>query len=237
MKTRLKPRGNGKTSAVGNMLMKGSKAKRKRSDSNNCHQCHRRDKERVVRCTKCKQKNYCIPCITRWYPTMEEIDCAEACPVCRDICNCAACLQSNAANKDLIPDVKLCTKDKVQHSRHIVRVILPYLKEFVAEQNMEREEEARIQAVIQSCNLTSLPFSEILVLEDPAQTSETGCRSDSNPPKWLDQALEEAKTILDGIILMLGLPTCVTTAHPVHHFLLQACPIEKSLPFDKTLYP
>ncbi|KAL0350359.1 UNVERIFIED_CONTAM: Lysine-specific demethylase [Sesamum radiatum] len=147
MKKRLKPRGNEKTSAVGNMLMKGSKAKRKRSDSNNCHQCHRRDKERVVRCTKCNQKNYCIPCITRWYPTMEEIDCAEACPVCRDICNCAACLQSNAANKDLIPDVKLCTKDKVQHSRHIVRVILPYLKQFVAEQNMEREEEARIQGL------------------------------------------------------------------------------------------
>ncbi|KAK4393696.1 hypothetical protein Sango_1840400, partial [Sesamum angolense] len=99
MKKRLKPRGNEKTSAVGNMLMRGSKAKRKRSDSNNCHQCHRRDKERVVRCTKCNQKNYCIPCITRWYPTMEEIDCAEACPVCRDICNCAACLQSNAANR------------------------------------------------------------------------------------------------------------------------------------------
>ncbi|KAL0449920.1 UNVERIFIED_CONTAM: Lysine-specific demethylase [Sesamum latifolium] len=147
MKKRLKPRGNEKKCAVGNMLMKGSKAKRKRSDSNNCHQCHRRDKERVVRCTKCKQKNYCIPCITRWYPTMEEIDCAEACPVCRDICNCAACLQSNAANKDLIPDVKLCTKDKVQHSRHIVRVLLPYLKQFVAEQNTEREEEARIQGV------------------------------------------------------------------------------------------
>ncbi|XP_011099640.1 lysine-specific demethylase JMJ25-like isoform X2 [Sesamum indicum] len=147
MKKRLKPHGNENKAAVGNMLMKGSKAKKKRSDSNNCHQCHRRDKERVVRCTKCNQKNYCIPCITRWYPTMEEIDCAEACPVCRDICNCAACLQSNAANKDLIPDVKLCTKDKVQHSRHIVRAILPYLKQFVAEQNMEREEEARIQGL------------------------------------------------------------------------------------------
>ncbi|KAK4416594.1 Lysine-specific demethylase [Sesamum alatum] len=147
MRKRLKPRGNEKASAVGNMLMKGSKAKRKRSDSNNCHQCHRRDKERVVRCTKCQQKNYCIPCITRWYPIMEETDCEEACPVCRDICNCAACLQSNAANKDLIPGSKLCIKDKVALSKHIVRVILPQIKQFVEEQNLEMDEEAKIQGL------------------------------------------------------------------------------------------
>ncbi|CAK8574222.1 unnamed protein product [Lathyrus sativus] len=36
-------------------------------DSSMCHQCQRNDKGRVVRCTKCKRKRFCIPCITNWY--------------------------------------------------------------------------------------------------------------------------------------------------------------------------
>lgn len=32
-----------------------------------CHQCQRNDKGRVVRCTKCKRKRYCIPCLNNWY--------------------------------------------------------------------------------------------------------------------------------------------------------------------------
>ncbi|KAL4186126.1 hypothetical protein AMTRI_Chr09g32210 [Amborella trichopoda] len=35
--------------------------------SNMCHQCQRNDNGRVVRCTKCGRKRYCIPCLTRWY--------------------------------------------------------------------------------------------------------------------------------------------------------------------------
>jgi hypothetical protein len=32
-----------------------------------CHQCQRNDKGRVVRCTKCKRKRYCVCCINNWY--------------------------------------------------------------------------------------------------------------------------------------------------------------------------
>jgi len=32
-----------------------------------CHQCQRNDKGRVVRCTKCKRRRYCIPCLNNWY--------------------------------------------------------------------------------------------------------------------------------------------------------------------------
>ncbi|KAL2939053.1 Lysine-specific demethylase JMJ25 [Bienertia sinuspersici] len=35
-------------------------------DSDMCHQCQRNDKGRVVRCTKCKTKRFCIPCIGNW---------------------------------------------------------------------------------------------------------------------------------------------------------------------------
>jgi [histone H3]-dimethyl-L-lysine9 demethylase len=31
-----------------------------------CHQCKRSDKGRVIRCTKCKRRRYCIPCLNKW---------------------------------------------------------------------------------------------------------------------------------------------------------------------------
>ncbi|KAL3839042.1 hypothetical protein ACJIZ3_023633 [Penstemon smallii] len=39
--------------------------KRKISDSNYGHQCHKNHRGRVVQCNQCK-KRYCIPCIIRW---------------------------------------------------------------------------------------------------------------------------------------------------------------------------
>ncbi|KAG8383968.1 hypothetical protein BUALT_Bualt04G0069000 [Buddleja alternifolia] len=142
-----KSHANEETSSGGNIRMTEPIVKRKRGDSTNCHQCHRKDREKLVRCTKC-QKNYCISCITKWYPRMEEASLAEACPECLNICNCAACLQSDGAKKDMpIPDLKLSTEDKIQYSRYIVRVLVPFLKKFVVEQSMEREEEAKIQGL------------------------------------------------------------------------------------------
>ncbi|KAH6769436.1 hypothetical protein C2S51_014772 [Perilla frutescens var. frutescens] len=133
------------TSSAENMQTNGPGVKRKRSEKN-CHQCHKNDKETVVGCTKCKK--YCNPCITRWYTTLDILDVVEACPACRNICNCGACLKPGMANKKLpIPDLKLGTAEKIKHSHDIVRVLLPSLKKFVAEENMEREHEARFQGL------------------------------------------------------------------------------------------
>uniref|UniRef100_A0A803LRY5 Uncharacterized protein n=1 Tax=Chenopodium quinoa TaxID=63459 RepID=A0A803LRY5_CHEQI len=66
--------------------------KRIKIDSSVCHQCHRGDKGRVIRCSKCKTKRFCIPCITTWYPQMTEEQIALACPICRGNCNCKACV-------------------------------------------------------------------------------------------------------------------------------------------------
>ncbi|KAK2458981.1 lysine-specific demethylase JMJ25 [Trifolium repens] len=63
-------------------------------ESTICHQCQRNDKGRVVRCTNCKQKRFCIPCLTKWYPKLKENDIAKTCPVCCGNCNCKACLRS-----------------------------------------------------------------------------------------------------------------------------------------------
>ncbi|KAL7120114.1 hypothetical protein ACP275_02G103400 [Erythranthe tilingii] len=58
---------NEDASSAGNMEMNEPNLKKKRSDSNNCHQCHRNDKGRVVRCTRCNKKGHCITCITKCY--------------------------------------------------------------------------------------------------------------------------------------------------------------------------
>ncbi|KAH6825444.1 Transcription factor jumonji domain-containing protein [Perilla frutescens var. hirtella] len=86
--------------------------------------------------------------LSEWYTTLDILDVVEACPACRNICNCGACLKPGMANKKLpIPDLKLGTAEKIKHSHDIVRVLLPSLKKFVAEENMEREHEARFQGL------------------------------------------------------------------------------------------
>ncbi|KAG9139896.1 hypothetical protein Leryth_015268 [Lithospermum erythrorhizon] len=117
--------------------------------SNMCHQCQRNDKGRVVRCTKCKSKRYCVPCMDTWYPKMNEEAFAEACPVCLNNCNCKSCLRLDAPIKEMDNILKLTISDeeKVQFSKHIVRELLPFLKQFHTAQVMELETEAKIQGV------------------------------------------------------------------------------------------
>ncbi|KAL3649686.1 hypothetical protein CASFOL_006089 [Castilleja foliolosa] len=120
--------------------------------SNMCHQCQRNDKGRVVRCTKCKTKRYCEPCMTTWYPKMSEEDFAKACPVCQKNCNCKACLRMETLvdvrsefNNKL--KVKISDNKKVQYSKYIIKVLLPFLEKISTEQMMEQELEAKIQGV------------------------------------------------------------------------------------------
>ncbi|XP_059656249.1 lysine-specific demethylase JMJ29-like isoform X2 [Cornus florida] len=131
--------------------LKGAKKKDENGngvESNMCHQCQRNDKGRVVRCTKCKRKRYCVPCMTRWYPKMPEEAFADACPVCRENCNCKSCLRLDVPLKDLKnlkTDVN--DNDKVEHSKYILQLLLPILKQFNLERIMEKELEASIQGL------------------------------------------------------------------------------------------
>ncbi|XWS39594.1 hypothetical protein CRYUN_Cryun18bG0068500 [Craigia yunnanensis] len=115
-----------------------------------CHQCQRNDKGRVVRCKLCKRKRYCVPCLTNWYPKMSEDAIADACPVCRDNCNCKACLRMTGLLKKLGKTLNLEFSDdeKVQHSRYLLQKLLPYIKQFSVEQMKEVVIEAKIQGVL-----------------------------------------------------------------------------------------
>ncbi|XP_057769078.1 lysine-specific demethylase JMJ26-like isoform X2 [Salvia miltiorrhiza] len=126
----------------------------KKNDRNTCHQCKRNDKGKVVWCTKCWRKRYCLICISRWYPHMQEEDFAEACPVCRNNCNCKDCLRLDGPSRHL-KDLTLKFNDeaKIQYSKYMLQILLPFLKRFHAEQLVETEMEAKIHG---------LPVSEII---------------------------------------------------------------------------
>ncbi|KAA8531269.1 hypothetical protein F0562_005972 [Nyssa sinensis] len=116
-------------------------------ESNMCHQCQRNDKGRVVRCTKCKRKRYCVPCMTTWYPKMPEEAFAKACPVCCGNCNCKSCLRLDVPLEVKNFNLKISDNDKVKYSKYILQSLLPFLKRFNEEQMMEKELEAKIQGL------------------------------------------------------------------------------------------
>ncbi|KAL2523946.1 Transcription factor jumonji (jmjC) domain-containing protein [Abeliophyllum distichum] len=117
-------------------------------DSNMCHQCQRNDNGRVVRCTSCKTKRYCVPCMVRWYPKMPEEAFAKACPVCLENCNCKSCLRMDGPinTVETLP-VKITDDQKAHYSTHVVKVLLPFLKQFNAEQTAEMDVEAKLQGL------------------------------------------------------------------------------------------
>ncbi|XP_073155083.1 lysine-specific demethylase JMJ27-like [Henckelia pumila] len=117
-------------------------------ESNMCHQCQRNNKGKVVRCIRCRTKRYCIPCITRWYPQMSEENFAEACPVCRNNCNCKSCLRLDGQLRRLnYMELEFSGAEKMQYSKYILRMLLPFLKQLHAEQECEKEMEAKIQGL------------------------------------------------------------------------------------------
>ncbi|PPR92077.1 hypothetical protein GOBAR_AA28603 [Gossypium barbadense] len=134
----------------------GSKRKRDvkwitipKEDRLTCHQCKRNDKGRVVRCKLCNSKRYCIPCIKNWYPKMSEDEIADACPVCRENCNCKACLRTTGLLKKLEETLnpKFSGCEEVQHTRYVLQTLLPYIKQFSEEQIKEKVIEAKINGV------------------------------------------------------------------------------------------
>ncbi|KAJ1692806.1 hypothetical protein LUZ63_009504 [Rhynchospora breviuscula] len=132
----------GKRQKTGQNDSEGVKRLRtKGEESSMCHQCQRNDKGRVVRCTKCKTKRFCEPCMTSWYPLLSEQEIAENCPVCRGNCNCKGCLRKEKT----LPEMKLPREDEIKYAWRIVKYLSPWLKDFHDEQTVEKENEARIK--------------------------------------------------------------------------------------------
>ncbi|TKY50713.1 Lysine-specific demethylase JMJ25 [Spatholobus suberectus] len=126
-----------------------------------CHQCQRNDKGRVVRCTSCKRKRFCIFCINNWYPHLKEDDIAKACPVCCGNCNCKGCLRSDELIKKMKKNTETNENEKVELSMHLLQVLLPYLRQLDEEQMIENETEARIQGLsVSELNIVQADFSK-----------------------------------------------------------------------------
>ncbi|KAK1379296.1 hypothetical protein POM88_026040 [Heracleum sosnowskyi] len=135
------------------------------SERNTCHQCKRNDKGRVVKCTKCQKKRYCLPCMTTWYPKMTEEDFLKECPVCQVNCNCKSCLRLEIPVADKKRFILDFSKDeKIRNAKYILPMLLPFVRQFKEEQLMEKHIEANIKA--------GVPISEIKVQKVDCEAKE-----------------------------------------------------------------
>eukprot|EP00250_Pteridium_aquilinum_P011579 c20166_g1_i3 orf=378-4919(+) len=128
---------------------KGSEKRKRNKDSKMCHQCQRNDKGTVIYCQKCTTKRYCLPCISRWYPEMNIEDFEEACPVCRENCNCKACLRMKGAKASSAHEDKVQASDAelVAALRYMLSFILPLVKSLDDQQRQEIELETKLKGI------------------------------------------------------------------------------------------
>ncbi|KAH7434700.1 hypothetical protein KP509_06G031200 [Ceratopteris richardii] len=112
-----------------------------------CHQCQRNDKGRVINCQKCTTKRFCLPCISRWYPSMSFKDFEEACPVCRENCNCKACLRRQGARAAPVVKerVQATDSERIEALRYMLSYLLPLLKSLDNQQRKELELESKLK--------------------------------------------------------------------------------------------
>ncbi|KAI5072653.1 hypothetical protein GOP47_0012759 [Adiantum capillus-veneris] len=127
---------------------KGSEKRKRNKESKMCHQCQRNDKGTVIYCQKCSTKRFCLPCISRWYPEMSIEDFEEACPVCRENCNCKACLRMKGrAASGLEEKVQATDAERITALRYMLWFILPLVKALDNQQRQEIELEAKLTGI------------------------------------------------------------------------------------------
>ncbi|KAL7163014.1 hypothetical protein ACSBR2_039169 [Camellia fascicularis] len=83
------------------------------------------------------------------YPGMTEEAIEEACPCRRGNCNCKACLRLKRCVNNLNNSEwrNISHDDRICHAKHLLHVLLPFLKQFNQEQLMEKEIEAKVQGL------------------------------------------------------------------------------------------
>ncbi|KAL0389134.1 UNVERIFIED_CONTAM: Lysine-specific demethylase [Sesamum calycinum] len=124
-----------------------------------CHQCMKSDRK-VVRCSQCRRRRYCFPCIEAWYPELSEEALTEACPCCRQCCNCKACLQRvNLLESEFSGDPK-DNREKIRFFKYLLSFLLPFLEEFNHDQITEKNIEAKIRgSALSDLKIEKIDFS------------------------------------------------------------------------------
>ncbi|KAM7262780.1 hypothetical protein ACFE04_000463 [Oxalis oulophora] len=124
-----------------------------------CHQCLKPDRISFERCTKCATL-YCIKCIRQWYPLITGEDIKNKCPVCCGNCNCSGCLNSSGLIKTSVKEIS--NNEKSEHLHYLIKLLLPFLKEF----HKIQSEEMKIEADIQGKPLSHLSVPQTLCYKD-----------------------------------------------------------------------
>ncbi|MCH79503.1 lysine-specific demethylase 3B [Trifolium medium] len=151
-----------------------------KKESSSCHQCKRNVKGRVVRCTKCKQRRFCIPCLTKWYPKSKEIYVAEACPVCRNNCNCIRCLRSSKLINEMkrTGTSKTNKDEEAEFSKYLLKTLLPSLIQLDEDHMIEKEIEANRQGLSFSFSklvCKAIGLAETFKIQDGEETADNRC--------------------------------------------------------------
>ncbi|XP_020867299.1 lysine-specific demethylase JMJ25 isoform X1 [Arabidopsis lyrata subsp. lyrata] len=108
-----------------------------------CHQCQRKDRDRIISCLKCNQRAFCGHCISTRYSeiSLEEVE--KVCPACRGLCDCKSCLRSDNTIKLRIREIPVL--DKLQYLYRLLSAVLPVIKQIHLEQCTEVELEKRLR--------------------------------------------------------------------------------------------
>ncbi|KAI3950576.1 hypothetical protein MKW92_035303 [Papaver armeniacum] len=104
------------------------------------------DQGGVIRCKICPNKRFCHPCIKKWYPGVSLESIAEACPFCTGICNCKGCLRKGLKSMEA-SERKIEPEEKIEHSKYLLKCLLPVLRQINQEQVIEKEVEAVFQRI------------------------------------------------------------------------------------------
>ncbi|KAK4418955.1 Lysine-specific demethylase [Sesamum alatum] len=124
-----------------------------------CHQCMKSDRK-VVRCSQCRRRRYCFPCIKTWYPELSEAALTEACPCCRQNCNCKACLRRFNLPESVFSGDPKDNKEKIQFHKYLLSFLLPFLEQFNHDQMMEKDMEAKIRgSALSDLKIDKIDFS------------------------------------------------------------------------------
>ncbi|XP_010489647.1 PREDICTED: lysine-specific demethylase JMJ25-like isoform X2 [Camelina sativa] len=108
-----------------------------------CHQCQRKDRDRIISCLKCNQRSFCKTCISTRYSEISLEEVTEVCPACRGLCDCKPCLRSDNTIKVQIREIPVL--EKLQYLYRLLSAVLPVIKQIHLEQCAEVELEKRLR--------------------------------------------------------------------------------------------
>ncbi|PPD87135.1 hypothetical protein GOBAR_DD15924 [Gossypium barbadense] len=88
---------------------------------------------------------------------------ANACPVCRDNCNCIACLRKDGSTMKLARNLhlKFTDDEQVQHSKYLLQCLLPHIEQLSQEQIKEKIPDA----IMHSSAVATAELQLLIIIE------------------------------------------------------------------------